>query len=247
VKDPATAERYELHDDGSGAQADLSGLECRWHDIASKYGETVSLLLLATTGAPAGDNALYREALGEIARCYGADADHHPIALDMLRPSFSISKLRLETKLRTGPEPLYRRLYLWKIWAQNLLLKLFVAGKVVTGTTEWALYPALVQQTVDCKKFDDTLRMIISGTTGQREKLSRWLDARHQAGDLVYGLHISNRAIMTCLVFERMGRQVHFVDGADGGYALAAQAMKDRLQVGRAGGVKEHTALLALD
>jgi hypothetical protein len=34
---------------------------------------------------------------------------------------------------------------------------------------------------------------------------------------------------MTCLVFERNGRQVHFVDGADGGYAVAAKAMKRRI------------------
>lgn len=26
-----------------------------------------------------------------------------------------------------------------------------------------------------------------------------------------------------------MGRQVHFIDGTDGGYSLAAQAMKQRL------------------
>jgi hypothetical protein len=35
---------------------------------------------------------------------------------------------------------------------------------------------------------------------------------------------------MTCLVFERGGRQVHFVDGADGGYALAAKDMKQRMK-----------------
>jgi hypothetical protein len=34
---------------------------------------------------------------------------------------------------------------------------------------------------------------------------------------------------MTCLVFERNGRQVHFVDGADGGYAIAAKSMKQRI------------------
>jgi hypothetical protein len=34
---------------------------------------------------------------------------------------------------------------------------------------------------------------------------------------------------MTCLVFERNGRQVYFVDGADGGYCYAAKVMKTKL------------------
>jgi hypothetical protein len=34
---------------------------------------------------------------------------------------------------------------------------------------------------------------------------------------------------MTCLVFERNGNQVHFIDGADGGYAIAAKGMKQRI------------------
>jgi len=34
--------------------------------------------------------------------------------------------------------------------------------------------------------------------------------------------------LMTCLVFERHGRQVHFIDGADGGYAIAAKKLKHR-------------------
>lgn len=230
VKHPATAERYRLHGDGGEAQADLSGLECRWRDIASKHGETVSLLVLADAGAPEGDRAIYREVLTAIGRCYGADGDYHPIAVDLLRPSFNPTKLRFETILRAGPRPLLRQIYLWKIWGQNLLLKLFVAGKFVTGRTEWVLYPAMIRQTVDCRKFDDTLRMVISGTARQRERLTRWLEHRHRAGHLVYGIHTSDRAIMTCLVFERMGRQVHFVDGADGGYTLAAQAMKEQMK-----------------
>jgi hypothetical protein len=43
---------------------------------------------------------------------------------------------------------------------------------------------------------------------------------------------------MTCLVFSlEESRHVHFVDGADGGYALAALQLKAQLQsdVGQAG------------
>ena len=35
--------------------------------------------------------------------------------------------------------------------------------------------------------------------------------------------------LVTCVVFERLGRQIHFIDGAGGGYTRAAHAMKRRL------------------
>ena len=36
--------------------------------------------------------------------------------------------------------------------------------------------------------------------------------------------------MLTCLVYERMGQQVHFVDGAGGGYTNAAVGFKKQLK-----------------
>jgi hypothetical protein len=41
-------------------------------------------------------------------------------------------------------------------------------------------------------------------------------------------LHVTDRAHMTCLVFDYAGRHLHFIDGADGGLFLAAKAFKAR-------------------
>lgn len=92
----------------------------------------------------------------------------------------------------------------------------------------WGTYKTIVTETTDYRKFDDILRMVIAGNPQQSRKLEQFLEKKYQDGRLVYGLHRTDRALMTCLVFERDGRQVHFVDGADGGYALAAEAMKHR-------------------
>lgn len=73
--------------------------------------------------------------------------------------------------------------------------------------------------------------MIVAGTSAQRKALTYYLEEHYQKGNLVYGLHTSDRALVTYLVFKRMGRQVHFVDGADGGYAFAAKGFKQRLQL----------------
>lgn len=98
------------------------------------------------------------------------------------------------------------------------------------GNFNWGNYKQIVSEATDFKKFDDVLRMVISGRAKQRQKLTDYLEKKFQEGHLVYGFHVSDRALMTCLVFERNGRQVHFVDGADGGYALAAKQMKELMK-----------------
>ena len=50
---------------------------------------------------------------------------------------------------------------------------------------------------------------------------------------LFYGIQISDSALMTCMVFDRKDRHLHFVDGASGGYALAAKQMKGQLAENR--------------
>jgi hypothetical protein len=101
---------------------------------------------------------------------------------------------------------------------------------IKTGAFNWGDYKQIVSESTDFKKFDDVLRMVVSGTTQQRKKIIDYLEKKFQEGRLVYGFHVSDRALMTCLVFDRDGRQVHFVDGADGGYALAAKKMKERMK-----------------
>lgn len=230
VKNPATAERYALHSGDLLPSADYSGLECRWQDVPSRYGETVTLLVTATTGNSTSDSAIYRDVLTRIEAIYG-DPDHYrPIAIDTLRPSFKLRNLRPETRIRVQAGWLKRQRYLWLIWVQNLLLKIFVRYNIKTGNVLWRQYIDLLIATTDYRKYDDTLRMIIAGKAEQRAMLLDYLEERYQAGMLAYGVHISNRALVTCVVFERMGRQVHFVDGADGGYALAAKELKARLR-----------------
>lgn len=101
--------------------------------------------------------------------------------------------------------------------------------KIKVGDMDWGEHQNIFLESTDYKKFDDILRMVIAGNSEQRQQLTNYLETQYQKGKLVYGLHNSDRAIVTCLVFQRNGRQVHFVDGADGGYALAAKAMKKRM------------------
>lgn len=226
VKGPA-AGPYLVPPAADAAGADLSGLECRWRDIPSRHGETVSLLVTPAPALPEAERGLVlRAAIAQIEAVYGADADYHPLAVERLRVSRDPARLLVEARARAPRGRLARLGYVARIWLLNLL----VAAAAAAGRARWwDRYRDLVFRTADYKKYDDTLRMVLSGTPAQRARLEAYLAARHAAGELAYGLHVADRALMTCLVFERMGRQVHFVDGADGGYALAALALKGRL------------------
>ena len=81
--------------------------------------------------------------------------------------------------------------------------------------------------TTDHEKFDDVIRMILSGDITKRQKLETYLNPLHGERKINFGIHVSEKAHMTCLVFQRNGKQVHFIDGADGGYALA-KSLKER-------------------
>lgn len=211
-------------------EADLSGLECRWQDIPSRHGEVVSLLVLATSQTKERTDEVYQDVMQQIQRIYGDDKNHHPVTGSNLNLTFSNKSLMRETKLRAKSGSwLHQQLYLWQIKLGNLLGLMLMQSKTKVETMDWGLYKNIVTDATDCKKFDDMLRMVISGNAAQREKLTNYLESKFRDGSLVYGTHVSDRALMTCLVFERNGPQVHFVDGANGGYALAAKSMKARL------------------
>jgi hypothetical protein len=80
----------------------------------------------------------------------------------------------------------------------------------------------------DFRKYDDGLRMILDCTPSLAGELDRKLAVAK--GIAIYGLHRQNAAMMTCFApSPRRSNHVHFIDGAQGGYAAAASAMKAAL------------------
>jgi hypothetical protein len=97
-----------------------------------------------------------------------------------------------------------------------------------TEQTDWSGYKETLVRNTDVRKFNDIYRQILAGNAAQREALDAWLAERYAKRELVYGLHVTNRAQMTCLVFNYAGRHLHFIDGAAGGLFLAAKQFKER-------------------
>jgi len=220
VKASAGVDVYRM-DDLDATEPDFSGVECRWKPIRSPHGETVSLLV------EAGSADEYRRLLKRLDVLYGPEHVRHPALPGQMKASFNLKELsQREPRLRRKRGR--RALYTFRIWLQQFLLLLFIRFDLTVGGVAWRRYLPMLSKTSDVRKFDGLLRMVLAGTPAQRMEMETYLQQRLDAGALVWGLHVSDSAIMTCLVFERLGDQVHFIDGSSGGYAMAAADLKKR-------------------
>lgn len=224
-KDPT---RYAIPD-SIPAEADFSGLQCRWDRIPSPREETVSLLIESRCVTLAEQSQLYQETMAKITEIYGDRDQHHPLQANNMQMTFSNEKLRTETRLYSaGKSWLYKLGYAMKIRFIALMGSVMMATNVVTNGYNWGGYKDDMIRHTDHRKFDNMLRMVLAGSSEQREQLDSWLQEKLAAGVLFYGISKSEAALLTCLVFQHGHDHFHFVDGADGGYALAATHLKQQ-------------------
>ncbi len=217
----------ELHVAADGAaQADYTGLECRWREIPSPHEETVAVIVDAK--GPGGDAlAVYRDVMLRIRAIYGEPDDCRPVAEDGLRVTVAAAALDNEIGLHGWRKSALGRFLDRVLLTVQVMIGWFLLRfDVRWGGTDWGSYKSDLVANTDFRKFDGSLRLVLSGTAAQREELEAYLRAGRTAGRLLYGVHVARSAVMTCLNEERQGAHFHFVDGAGGGYAAAALAMK---------------------
>ncbi|GAB4520301.1 MAG: DUF3095 domain-containing protein [Anaerolineae bacterium] len=216
LKDPVHGQPYLLTGDDRLYQADYSGFECRWQEVPGQSEEVVSLIVRAF-----GHSDIYRDVLTRISELYGDRQKRHPVTVANLKTFVQPRRFWREGVIRYGNQR-FRTLL-------RLAYATFKGRFAMTfGIGQWGNYKSILVNSTDHEKFDDVLRMTISGTAQQREMLRIYLENRRLRGELVYGMAAGENAIITCIVFNYFGRQVHFVDGAGGGYALAAKEMKSQ-------------------
>ncbi|MEM9005649.1 MAG: DUF3095 domain-containing protein [Cyanobacteria bacterium P01_F01_bin.86] len=219
-------ERYQLTRE-SQSPANLRGLECHWQDIPSLHGHMVSLIVAALPSDGQSNEVLYQQVIKAIQRIYGDEQRYRPVTPKALELTFNPRKLILEVKAKTqGKAKWLRILYLVRVLIEILIGHCFMVFNVKFERIQWGRYKEDLCAASDYQKIDDALRMVISGTSSQTNQLAAFLEQQKQDGKLLYGMHVSDRALMTCMFMARRDHHIHFIDGADGGYALAARALK---------------------
>ncbi len=85
-----------------------------------------------------------------------------------------------------------------------------------------------VVENSDFRKFDDSLRMVLDCTPELATEIEEYLKAAMAKGLVRYGTHRQDAAMMTCFTPSASNpNHVHFIDGAEGGYAVAASVLKE--------------------
>ena len=156
---------------------------------------------------------------------YGSDERCHPVTLPALSMTLDGRRLDNEAGVRAAGS----RMALPHVGSLVVVLGWFLMKfGIRTEETDWSRYQATLARNSDVRKFNDVYRQVLAGNAAQREALTAWLEERYARRELAYGLHVTDRAHMTCLVFDYSGRHLHFIDGADGGFFAAASAFKER-------------------
>ena len=231
VKDPRHDNPFILSESEIEANGNFEGFECRWNEIASPHEETVAILVKALEHKVSSKETIYNEVSQTILDIYGHEGDHHPIQPEQLSLTSSLGKLSIEVRIRTAFQGF------WKRWRYALRLRLLgyigrflIFKNVKTKNVDWGQYKQKLIANTDYRKFDEMLRMILSGTSEHRNRLIVYLEQLHEERKIVFGIHASPSSLMTCLIFNYDTDHIHFLDGSNGGYAMAAKEMKRQLK-----------------
>jgi hypothetical protein len=202
-----------------GTWPDLTGLSCRFDEFRAARGLILSVMVLPAPGAdPAAFRALTE---GTVALVEGSPHAGRPVPDGAPGMRWPPPGVEFEARTVKGD----RRLRRAAVLAQTLVAYLFMKSGIRVGSFVPATYLRQVVENSDFRKYDDGLRMIIDCTPDLADAIERRLAA--QAGTALYGLHRQETAMMTCFTpSPTRSDHVHFIDGAQGGYAAAATALK---------------------
>jgi hypothetical protein len=206
----------------SGTQPDLSGLSCRFEEIPASRGLILSVLVVPAGGSdPSAFRTVIEEVIGLVERSPEAG---RPVPSGGPPLRWPPQGLDYEARAKRGGSLARRRIY---VLGRTLFAYVILHFGIKVGRFVPAVYLKQVVENSDFRKYDDGLRMILDCTPELESELGRRLAMAASQGIVRYGLHAQDAAMMTCFTPSAMrADHVHFIDGARGGYATAATALK---------------------
>lgn len=211
---------YGVERAAPGTRPNLAGLSCRWNPIDARNGEIVSIIAVPGEQGP----GLPFQALVSAIIAISAELSRqsHPVPPQGPELGFSLGGIRREA-LATSPRGMMRLLRRLWIAAQIGLMHILMRFGLSIGSFNIDHYRQDLAGNSDFRKFDDGLKMTIDVDAEHLDRIEALLREAQEKGIARYGLHRQKSALMTCFVPTPLSRDhIHFIDGAAGGYAVAA-------------------------
>jgi hypothetical protein len=208
----------------SDVRPDLTGLSCRYEPIPAARGLILSLVMQPAPGA---EPEAFRAAVDDIVRLVeDSPKASRPVPGQGPRLKWPPQGYDFEARARcrAGKSIVLRRA---KVLAWTFLYFLIMQSGIKVGGFVPQKYTEQVVENSDFRKFDDALRMILDCSPELADEIERRLSVAAAEGTVRFGLHRQGAAMMTCFTpSATSANHVHFIDGALGGYAAAASALK---------------------
>lgn len=237
----AVADRLIKQDDGGqgflfpGAgdddEPDLDGLSCRWEPLKSRHGVMLSMLVHPLAADRDAAAAVIRRVLDDLNTALGYEIERNrPVAAENMKFKWPPRGLVSEARATHGQGPGFKR-RLVKILIQSFIQYLLEKFDRSAGGYDAPVYREELRSNSDYRRFDDTLRLVLDCPTADADKIEDVLRRLRAEGLVAYGTHRTDSALMTCLLFSLTDSEhVHFIDGSDGGFAVAAIGLKAQLR-----------------
>jgi hypothetical protein len=190
--------------------------------MPSVHGLVLALLVAPGEGATAAD---FRRVVDDLVLLADEKASA-PVPAGAPKFGWPPQGVEIEARMsRRAGEPIAVRRA--AVLLRTLLYYLILRFRLRVGKFVPAVYLQQVVENSDFRKFDDALRMIIDCTPELADEIERRLAVAAREGIVRFGMHRQQAAMMTCFTpSPTRADHMHFIDGASGGYALAALALK---------------------
>ena len=205
-------------------EPDLTGLSCQWGPIQARQGKIVSLIV--KRGSKASD-ASFGSIVSEVISIIEGKQSFNPVPVDGPDVRWPSDSIALQSRIADAGSTIWRRrvsvvlnaAFAWLVFKLGIRL----------GRFDPKRYRREMALNTDFRKFDDALMMTLDCSPDTITKLEYLLEVAAAEGVVRFGLHLQDSALMTCIAPSVVASDhMHFVDGADGGYASAARQLKAR-------------------
>lgn len=219
--------RYQTKKEGENKKLNLSGLQCRWNEIAPPTHKKDILVIIALPLKKKTQTVTYRKILGDIEMIYGSFKRRHPISKNEISHSSDFKTLSKASKIKFGKLNIF---YTGFQMVKSFLSKVYIRSNIKLPIEIHEDYiPGDIATATDTLKIDGALKTIVAGNVRQREELLRKLEKREKRGEIIFGHFGTSSTTITCYVHKREKEYINFIDGTGGGYVRAAGELKEKI------------------